>query len=197
VRQTADEILARPEFQEESPTLLDRIWDAISEAVGDVFSTLVGGGGPAVLAWLILALIVGIIAFLLVRLGRTVQADPAQAVRVGQGRRRPPAEWLRDAEAFEANGDWREGLRCRYRALVVELVARRVVPDVPGRTAGEYRREVAEASPDVASAFARATELFELAWYGHRDTGPDESRRFQSLADEVRAGARARVGVAG
>jgi hypothetical protein len=196
VRQTADEILARPEFQEDPPGLLERFWDAVNEAVGDVFSSLVGGGGPAVFAWLILAVIVGVIVFFLVRLARTVQADPSQAVRVDQGRRRPPAEWLRDAEAFEAKGEWREGLRCRYRAIVDELVARRVVPDVPGRTAGEYRREVADASPEVAAAFGRATELFELAWYGHRDTGPEESRQFRALADEVRTGARARVGVA-
>jgi hypothetical protein len=51
------------------------------------------------------------------------------------------------------------------------LAARGLVEEVPGRTAGEYRREVGRAVPAAAADFAGATELFEVAWYGRSDTG--------------------------
>lgn len=73
-------------------------------------------------------------------------------------------------------------MRCRYRALVGDLIAAGLLEDVPGRTTGEYRRDVAVRAPDRSSAYDEATELFELAWYADRATGPDENRRFQELA---------------
>jgi hypothetical protein len=102
--------------------------------------------------------------------------------------RRGPAEWRADAEAAERAGQWRQALRCRYRALVAELADRGLVEEVAGRTAGEYRAEVAGAAPAVAAPFAGATELFERAWYGEAPTGQDEAARFRGLSDEVLSG---------
>ena len=59
------------------------------------------------------------------------------------------------------------------------------------RTAGEYRAEVAETVPGVASEFAGATELFERAWYGNRPTGADEAAHFRDLETRVLTGTRA------
>jgi hypothetical protein len=81
-------------------------------------------------------------------------------------------------------------LRCRYRVRVGELVERDLVPDVPGRTAGEYRAEVASALPEVAPPFGEATDLFELAWYADVPTGAGENARFRDLTDRVIEGAR-------
>jgi hypothetical protein len=92
---------------------------------------------------------------------------------------------------LESTGDWKGGLRCRYRELVGELVARDVLRDVPGRTAGEYRTELREHAPEVAAPFSGACDLFERAWYGDLPTGRDESEHFRELADRVLAGARA------
>ena len=116
------------------------------------------------------------------RWGRTVQVDRRVGVRVEEIHRRTPAEWRAEAEALEADGQWKLALRCRYRALVGDLIAAGLLEDVPGRTTGEYRRDVAVRAPDRSSAFDEATELFELAWYADRATGPDENRRFQELA---------------
>lgn len=185
VGRLADEVLARPEFQPEQKGLVERAFDWVGDTLGDLLDGLFTGGGNALLAWFILALIVGAVAFLAVRLGRTVRADHAGVEERRRPPRRPPVEWLREAEEHEAKGEWRAALRCRYRALVGDLVARQLIPDVPGRTTGEYRREVADAAPAAAGDFAGATELFELAWYGHRPTGPDENARFRDLADRV------------
>jgi hypothetical protein len=92
---------------------------------------------------------------------------------------------LKAAEEAEADGRWRVGLRRRYRALAAELITLGVLDEIPGRTTGEHRREVAERAPEAASAFAGAAELFDRAWYGNRPTGSVESARFRELAAEV------------
>jgi hypothetical protein len=56
---------------------------------------------------------------------------------------------------------------------------------VPGRTAGEYRGEVRRNLPDAAADFAGATELFELAWYGRGETGPQQASRLRELSGLV------------
>ena len=114
--------------------------------------------------------------------------DPGRSVPSVAVSRRGAAEWRADAESAERAGQWRLALRCRYRALVAELADKGLVEEVAGRTAGEYRAEMAGAAPGVAAPFAGATELFERAWYGDRPTGREEADRFRGLADEVLAG---------
>jgi hypothetical protein len=104
---------------------------------------------------------------------------------------RTPREWRAEADALEAAGRWKEGLRCRYRALIAELVRRGAIPDQPGRTAGEYVSDVAGTLPAAAPALAAATELFEAAWYGDLPTGAGEAERFRRFDAQVLA---ARVG---
>jgi hypothetical protein len=77
------------------------------------------------------------------------------------------------------------GIRCRYRALVGDLVAEGLLVDVAGRTTGELGADLRGAAPDRSVAFDAASELFELAWYADRPTGPEQSARFQALAAEV------------
>lgn len=185
VGQRADEILARPEFQPEPLGLIERGFDAVGGFFGDFLDTLFTRGGNSLVAWVILAVVVGLVVLFVVRLGRTVQRSPALAVEAVHATTRPASDWLIEAEQLERLGRWREGLRCRYRALVSDLIARRLVDEVPGRTTGEYRRDLAEAAPGASTEFAGATELFELAWYGNRSTGPDESARFRALAERV------------
>jgi hypothetical protein len=182
VERLADEILSRDEFRR---PFTEEAWTWITDRVGGFFESLGGVGGGAFVAWAILVVIVAVVVFLLVRLARTLQGDRRETVDVSVVERRPARDWLREAEELEAQGSWRDGLRCRYRALVGELVERRVLRDVPGRTAGEFRREVADATPSAEGDFGGATDLFEAAWYGHRDTGEPESRAFKDLADEV------------
>ena len=57
----------------------------------------------------------------------------------------------------------------------------------PGRTAGEYARDVAGRQPEAAPSFAAATELFEAVWYGGASSGPAESERFRALEARVLA----------
>ena len=182
VRQLADEILSRPEFAQPEPSLLERVRSWFEDLIGRILEAAFAGGAGSLIGWVVLLGAVVAIIWFASRWGRTVQVDRRVGVRVEEIHRRTPAEWRAEAEALEADGQWKLAMRCRYRALVGDLIAAGLLEDVPGRTTGEYRRDVAMRAPDRSSAFDEATELFELAWYADRATGPDENRRFQELA---------------
>ncbi len=189
MREAADRILSRPELREEQPTLLERGRDAVFEWVDDLLNDVAGGGGGELIGWVVVALLTGAAVFFAVRVTRGVRRDPGLAAEVPSVPKRTGATWRAEADAHEAAGRWRAGLRSRYRALVADLADRGLVEEVPGRTAGEYRRQVAGAMPEVAPEFTGATSLFEAAWYGGRRTGADEAARFRALERRVLEGA--------
>jgi hypothetical protein len=188
VRRLAREVLADPAFDRAQPGLLVRARDWFFEQLGELLGRLVAAAGDGPLAWVVVAVVVAGALVMVVRLTRDVHREPRSATGPLSGPRRPPADWLAEASRLEAAGDWRAGLRCRHRALVASLAGRGLVTEVPGRTAGEYRLAVATAAPAAADAFAGATSLFEVAWYGHGEVGAEDVRRFTDLADQVLAG---------
>jgi Domain of unknown function (DUF4129) len=185
VREAVREVLARPEFRPPDRTLLQRVFDWLLEQAGRLLAELgaSGAGGIIGLAVLVLALLgIGLLA---ARFSRGMTPSPEVRAAVLGAPRRPATDWRAEAEAHERAGAWRAAVRCRYRALVAELATRGLVEEVPGRTAGEYRREVGRSLPDAAADFAGATELFELAWYGRAATGAQEASRVRELSGRV------------
>lgn len=187
VRDLADRILSEPRFDRPSQSLPDRVLEWFGEQLGKVLGSLVAGEAGALLAWAFVLAAVAVVVYLVVRFGRvgslpTIERSPGTVMIELT---RTPAEWLDEAAALEAAGRWKEGLRCRHRALIAGLVERGAISERPGRTAGEHLREVAESLPGAAAALAAATDLFELAWYGDEPTGPDEAARFEVLANQV------------
>ncbi len=189
VRDLADRILSEARYDRPPTPLYERILDWAAEQIAKAFGSLVGGGGGTVLAWLVLAGAVGGIVYLLVRHGRvTLPAlAPGEEPHVMIELTRSAQAWREEAVRLEAAGRWAEGLRCRHRARVADLVRRGAIPDRAGRTAGEYVRDVAVTLPDAAPALAAATELFEAAWYGGAATGAEEAARFAELDGRVLA----------
>ena len=101
------------------------------------------------------------------------------------GRGRSADDWRSEAAKHEAAGRWRDALRCRYRALVAELAGNGLLDDVPGKTTGEERADIARAVPEASPPFSEATALFDDVWYGDAPTGPSENERLRSLSDAV------------
>lgn len=189
VRDLADEILSDPRYDRPAKPLVERVLDWAGEQLSEALAALVGSGGGTILAWLLLLGALGAVVYLLVRHGRVTlpaRLDPPRP-DVMIETTRTAAQWRAEAETLEAAGRWEEGLRCRYRALVADLVRRGVIPEQPGRTAGEHVRDVVAAAPDAAPSFAAATELFEAVWYGGATAGPDDARRFADLDRQVLA----------
>jgi len=189
VRQLADRILSEARFDRPPESIPDRVMSWLGDQLARALGGLVGGGGGTLVAWVILLGAVGGVVYLLVRHGRVsipslARADEPEAmVELTRSAR----EWRADADRLEAEGRWAEGLRCRHRALVADLVGRGAIPEQPGRTAGEYVRDVARTLPEATPALAAATDLFEAAWYGGADTGPAEAERFVDLDARVLA----------
>ena len=185
IHRAVDEVLARREFRPATRPLLDRIWSWIAARIGELLATLTATTAGSIIGLAIFALILLVLGLLAARFLRTMSRSPEVAAAVVDVPRRSAAEWRAEAEAHEAAGEWRQAVRCRYRALVVDLASRGVVEEVPGRTSGEYRGEVSRNLPPASEAFAGATEVFDRAWYGQRPTGQGEAARFRELAGRV------------
>jgi hypothetical protein len=189
IRRAAHAILAQPEFRSIPPSVVDRVRHWLGQQASKLLDETLSGHLSVIGAG-VLVLIVGLLVWLVVRGVRNLRADPAARGPAVASTRRPPADWLAEASACEARGDWRGGLRARYRALVAELSRRGLVDEIPGRTTGEYRAEVAAHLPGAAVEFGTATDLFEAAVYGHRSAGPDDTNEIRELSARVLEGAR-------
>jgi hypothetical protein len=189
VRRAAHAILAQPQFRTTPPSLIDRARHWLGQQVSKLLDQTLSGH-LSLIGAAVLVLVVGLLVWLIVRLVRNLRADPAARGPAVASTRRPPADWLAEAAACEARGDWRGALRARYRALVAELSRRGLVDEIPGRTTGEYRAEVAANLPGAAAEFGTATDLFEGAVYGDRPAGPDETGEIRELAARVLEGTR-------
>ena len=185
VREVVREVLARPEFRPAERSLVQRAYDWVLELVGRLLGAIVGSGAGGIVGLVLLALVLVGVGVLVARFSRGLTPSAEVAAAVPAGRRRSAAEWRADADAQERAGAWREAVRSRYRALVADLAARGLVEEVPGRTAGEYRREIGRAAPAASADFAGATELFEVAWYGRADTGPQQAAHLRDLSAQV------------
>lgn len=187
VRDEIERILSQPEYREPPRPFIQRVMDWISERAAELIADILGGGRAVVIGWVISAVVAVVVLYLLVRFVLALRADPARREAAMADPRRPAEDWVAEAERYEAAGQWRDALRCRYRALVAHLAARGLVDEIPGRTAGEYRLEVAENLPSAAQPFATATVMFEEAWYGGGDVDEIRHAQFRAAASEVTA----------
>jgi hypothetical protein len=190
-RRVVREVLARREFRPPDRPLFNRAMDWLLELVGRALAALGNSPAGGIVGLLLLALALLGVGLVVARFSRGMTRSPELAAALPAAARRPPAEWLAEAEAHEAAGEWRQAVRCRYRAVVAELAARGLLEEVPGRTAGEYRGEVGRGLPAAAADFAGVTELFEGAWYGRRATGAEQAAHLRDLSRRVLAEARA------
>lgn len=189
VRALADEILSDRRYDRPPKPIVDRILEWFGDQLGRFLGSVVGSGAGALIAWAVVIGAIALVVYLVVRYGRvgTLPAIRTPTAEVMIELTRTPAEWRAEAAALEAEGRWREALRCRYRALIGDLVARGTIPDRAGRTSGEYLSDVRHDLPDAAVPMATATELFEAVWYGGATSGPAEAGRFEDLERQVLA----------
>lgn len=186
IRRATAQVLAGPDFAGAQPGVLTRAARWVLDRVGELLAAIVsGGGGPLGLALLAVALVVlGLIVWSLVRRVRRDRGRPAP--RPGGIGGRTAADWTAAAERAEAEGAWADALRCRYRALLADLVAAGMLDEVPGRTARGYERDVAAAAPDAAAPLRDVTRAFEGAWYDRRAVDAADVEALRAAADAVR-----------
>lgn len=185
-REAAEAVLARPEYAEARPNLLERAWQTVVDWLVELLSGLDGLPG---VEWVGLAVLAAgaaaagwLASIALRRVRRSAGSGEVPVALEG----RDAAAWRAEAAAHETAGAWRKALRCHYRALLAELVAAGRVDEVPGRTAREYLAQAAAGDPALRAPLGAATDAFEAAWYGHAPADREQAARMAAHADEVR-----------
>jgi hypothetical protein len=97
----------------------------------------------------------------------------------------PVAAFLSLADRLAAEGRYAEAVRERLRAMVRELVDRRVIEHSPGWTVTELAAAAARARPAVDPPVRAAGGLFSDLWYGQRPARAEHDARMRQLADEM------------
>src|SRR5947207_13054853 len=110
VSRTIDRVLARPEYRHPGPSFLERIQRDVLDWIARVLSGVVGAG---VGAWIVLALILGLVVLIVWRLAGGVTRDPGRGVAVSARRPRPAADWRAEAAAHGGAGAVRPAGRRR------------------------------------------------------------------------------------
>lgn len=98
----------------------------------------------------------------------------------------PAAAFVSMADRFAAQGRYAEAVRERLRAMVRELVDRRVVEHRPGWTVTELASAAGQARPTVDEPLRAAGGVFSDLWYGQRPATPQHDAHMRELADQLR-----------
>jgi len=187
------DIFRRSEF-DRTPGWWSRTWSAIGDAFGNLSFSWLGPVGQFVLWLLLVAAVVALVVWLRRRwLARRRRADEEDDVDAGEVALDVDAstdpEALRDTRRrSEAQRDYKQAVLFSYRALVVTVMRAGLAPNVPGRTTGELRRDVADAVPAVDADFDAATTIFEVAWFSDHSSTPADLDRLDALAAAVLRG---------
>lgn len=188
VRQAADDILSRPEYQQARPSLTQRVLEWLSDRLGRLFSG-VGPNGGHLIGYVILALALSAAGYFLWRVfPRHRLARPERRAPVAHQTvvRRSRDEWLALAREAESAERWDDAVHARYHALTAGLADRSEVPEAPSTTSGEHVQVFARSessSPGRVAVFSRITDRFEWIWFGGARAAADDS---QALADADR-----------
>lgn len=188
LRDRADEVLSQPKFQADEPGLIDRAWERFTDFLGDLLTAVTSGAfGSVLVGWLILAAMLGLIAWFLIRyLPRLRPAGTVKqrAAVVTRQRRQSRADWLAEAERATNDGRYRAAVEAWFRATVSGLVEADRLPDRPDSTVSELRAAL-EGPPEQAEPFGTASELFSDIWYGGVPAGVAETQRLRDLDRQV------------
>jgi hypothetical protein len=191
-RSLAVEELARREYTEAQPNLLQRALLWLLDQVDRLLDGASGSGSVgALVIGLLVVVAVLLVAFLLAGPLRGLRAARSTPADVFGGTLRTAAEHRRDAAAAASDGRWSEAVQERFRALARGLEERVVLDVRPGRTALEVALEAGALLPSAAAAMREAAHVFDDVTYGER-SGDEAGYRVVVRADEQAAAARPR-----
>jgi hypothetical protein len=212
-RAVARDVLAQPEFQvrpskeKEKPTG-ESWWDRLLKKLFKpkpsrmphtipVATPGLGGGFFKMLTTVLLvvgaALVLVLVIQWLLRRQRREEDDEPRIPTAADGdlagplpdpTKRSTAEWLADADAAAAAGEFRRAVRALYLALLSALCRRGVLRYDPARTNGEYVRQF-RGSSDDRTTFRRVTNVSDAAIYGDFAPGADDYGRARTLALQI------------
>lgn len=166
-------------------------WDRMFR---DWLDDLLGIPIPVGWGWLLPVLIILILLFTLFRLRRGVYYTPH--VEGDEGSASMPSgeevhHWWAEGELRAEQGDYREGIRYLFQAVLAALEERKVLTRGDHKTNREYRQEVEQNGSGLLSLFSALILRFDLVRYGQLQAGEGDYREFRQLsAPLVKRGSR-------
>ncbi len=191
-------IVGQPPFVGAAPA--SSPWDALSQMVGNWLGRLLRaaglGGVPEPLTRALTALLVlvaaVIVAVVVVGASRgllgslTPSPSMIAAAQPGEALRDPAVAVVR-ARAAAAGGDYREGVRYLFLAMLLELDARDVLRFDPSAATRDLVRQARRSERGVGDLLDGAARLFERTWYGHVATHETDYAAMEALATRIAA----------
>ncbi|MDP9276369.1 MAG: DUF4129 domain-containing protein [Chloroflexota bacterium] len=181
-----DEVLGNAGSAGTSLSGIAALLDWISSRLAAFFSGLRGIPNLSFLPWIVAALGVGLVLFIIATLGRGVRERVRREVLLPDralARAEDPAAHRRAAEAALAGGRAREAIHELYLYVLQSLAARELIRYDPALTDHELLLRAA-AIPN-ADALRDLVALYERAWFGLREPDAAEAERARSLATRV------------
>jgi hypothetical protein len=137
-RAEARDVLAEDRFQTDSPRPLKGFF----EWLGELVPSLGQLPGPPAVTWLVLAAIIGVLAWVLGRRTLTRRIDTSEAAQAAVEARDDPRTLERLAAEAEAAGEFEQALRLRFRAGLLRLDAHGAIAYRPSISTREVSRKL-------------------------------------------------------
>lgn len=183
-RRWAEQELSDAAYEAAQPTPIDRIAQAVGDAIARFFSGSDAGAMGPVFAVVVTIVLVAIVVIALLVFGRprgTAKArSRAASALFGDDLARSAAALREDATALADAGRWAEAIAAAVRALARGLDERGLVEVPPGATVHAFARAASARFPDEADELATCASLFDDVRYLRRPgtrEGYDEVRR--------------------
>lgn len=197
-QQQAEQILSSPLYvdygEKEGRNWLDRLGRRISEIIAALLEKLFNrspqiGSLPGALplgfvttiAWVLLAIALLVaLVFVLMHIKIRARRKRVGGILEEDEPERTASEWLDRANSLEAEGRYREAVRCLYIASLVRFDESNVARFIRHETNWEhlYRIEASPKMPEEAD-FRDLTQSFDQIWYGNLKATGDDVRYFK------------------
>lgn len=202
VRQTAREVLARPEYRLDAPPDFSDAFTAFMNFVHRVVEVIQGWFDrlydmSPLLAWgLTLALVISLvllIGHITWTVMTAVRGDRRGLDVLAESTRRKvdPAELVREADDAGARGNYILGVRLLYRACLVRLEQAEEKPFRPGATNREHLNRY-RATP-LYDGLSRLVSIIDLKWYGDESCVASDFAESREAYERIAALARGRA----
>lgn len=147
-----------------------------------------------VAAWLVWRMLSAMLGRAPARRSAGSRSTAGQAEPVVDAARGLPPDALAYADAEADAGRFREAVRGLFGGAARLLVDRGVIPATRTRTTAEILRDVRERGSAAHGPLAALAGVFEPAWYGHADPGPEGFAAARRAYLEVDAAAASAAG---
>ena len=189
-RKRLDEILSAPEFDRvRGPTALDLLKQRIQAWLGKVLRKI----NPKIpdvqdlgqwFVWGMIALAAAIAGVWLYRVSQENMGTGQREILPFMPSTRNWREWLSDARARAAIGEWRDAVHFGFWAAVSRLESEGVWPPDKTRTPREYLKAIPGSSL-AKEPFAAMTRRFEATWYGSCPTTEADFAQFAAHLERL------------